>query len=167
MKAAVLGLCLLSLAISAGSLHAQVAIPATPKKFTTRGAGSQAGGTTAVSSDGRSITLGPSTPAPSTKVRYLMHVTLCEPRQWKSSDGKSLLGKLIAFEDLTVETEKGAAPPPMTPPANPTVIKDGKARLLVDTKTYELPLERLSPADRAFVESIRDAVARQSAAAAK
>jgi hypothetical protein len=150
-----------------GTADAQVAIPATPKEFTKRGSGNQGGGSAVVSSDGRSVTLGPTTPAPSAKARYVMHVTLCDPRQWTSTDGKALVGKLIAFEDMTVETEKGVAPPPMTPPPNPTVIKDGKARLLVDTKTYELPLDRPSPDDRAFVETVRNAVARQAGAAAK
>jgi hypothetical protein len=155
--------CLMLSALTAG---AQV-IPATPKKFTKRGAGGSTGSTGGIVTPGGGINIGPSNPTPSTKVRYTTHIALSEPRQWKSSDGKSLLGKLIAFEDLTMETEKGAPPPTFTPPTNPTVVKDGKARLLVDTKPFELPLDRLSQADREFVEKIRDAAARNGAPPAK
>jgi hypothetical protein len=64
---------------------------------------------------------------------------------------------------MTIETDQGAPVPTFTPPANPTVVKDGKARLLVDTRPYELPLDRLSQADRDFIEKIRTAAARTSA----
>jgi hypothetical protein len=161
MKASAMcvGLCVSVLAMSAAS--AQVAIPATPKKFGKRSVSGNSGASGAsITTNGGSINLGPTVPA-STKVRYTTHVTLSDSRQWKSTDGKSLLGRLIAFEDLTADIEKGAPPPPFTPPANPTVVKDGKARLLVDMKTYELPLDRLSEADRDFVEKIREGLAKK------
>jgi hypothetical protein len=155
--------CLLLGVITAG---AQV-IPTTPKKFTKRGVGGTTGSTGGIVTPGGGISIGPSTPAPATKVRYTTHIALSEPRQWQSTDGRSLIGKLIAFEDLTAETAKGAPPPTFTPPANPTIVKDGKARILVDTKAYELPLDRLSEDDRAFVEKIRDAAAKNAAPPAK
>jgi hypothetical protein len=135
-------------------------IPATPKKFGTRSLNNNGANGASISTNGGSINLGP-TAAASTKVRYTTHVTLSDSRQWRSTDGKSLLGRLIAFEDLTAEIEKGAPPPPFTPPANPTVVKDGKARLLVDTKTYELPLDRLSEPDRDFIEKVREGLAKK------
>ncbi len=141
---------LLCLSVLTLFVHAAVAqaIPATPKKFTKRGLSS----TTA---NGGSVGISTVTPPAPAKVRYVMHTTLCEPRQWQSNDGKSLLGQLIAFEDQFTEIEQGAPAPSFTPPANPTVVKDGKARLLVNQKPFELPLDRLSQKDRDFVEQIR------------
>lgn len=144
------------LALAAAAARAQV-VPATPGKFTTRTI--SGGGSTATAS------VGFVAPArPPTTVRTTTYIALGESRQWKSTDGKSLLGKLIAFEDLVVETkiESGAKPAPAPPPAlpdHPTVVRDGKARLLIDTKPFEVPLERLSDEDRKLVEGIRDAVA--------
>jgi hypothetical protein len=166
MKTVSLFTCAGCLLLGAVTVGAQV-IPATPKKFTKRGMGGATGSSGGIVTPGGGINFGPTNPAAATKVRYTTHIALSEPRQWKSTDGKSLLGKLIAFEDLVMETAKGAPPPTFTPPANPTVVKDGKARLLVETKTYELPLERLAPDDREFVEKIREAAARNAAAAAK
>lgn len=152
--------CLAALLLGTAALHAQVAIPATPKNFTKRSLSN-------TSSNGGSISFGPTSPQAASKVRYTTHVALSDARQWQSSDGKSLLGKLIAFEDITAETAKGAPPPTFTPPTNPTVVKDGKARLLVSEKPYELPLDRLSQADRDFIENIRTAVAKKAVAPAK
>jgi hypothetical protein len=159
MKACGVGLCLCAWVLGVGAASAQV-IPATPKKFSKRSMGNSGPSGASITTEGGSINLGPTVPA-STKVRYTTHVALSESRQWKSTDGKSLLGKLIAFEDMTTEIAKGAAPPPFTPPANPTVVKDGRARLLIDTKPYELPLERLSQTDRDFIETIRDGISRK------
>ena len=139
---------------------AQVAIPATPKNFTKRPIST-------TSSNSGSINFGPTQPPAETKVRYTTHIALSQPRQWQSADGKSLLGSLIAFEDLTAETVKGAPAPTFTPPANPTVVKDGKARLMVNQKPYEIALDRLSQPDQEFIENIRTAAAKKAAAAAK
>jgi hypothetical protein len=159
MNTFALRLCFGLLAFGIATAHAQV-VPATPKKFTKRSVGSTTGTSGAsITTNGGSITLGPSTPAPSTKVRNITYISLTESRQWQSNDGKSLLGKLIAFEDVTAETEKGAPAPGVTLPAHPTVVKDGKARFLVDMRPYELPLDRLSQKDREFIEGIRDAAA--------
>jgi hypothetical protein len=154
-----LRLCLGLLTFGIAAAHAQV-IPATPKKFGKRGMSSSTGTSgTSITTNGGSITLGPSAPAPSTKMRTTSYISLTESRQWKSNDGKSLLGKLIAFEDVTAETEKGAPAPAITLPAHPPVVKDGKARFLVGMRPYELPLDRLSQQDREFVEGVRDAAA--------
>jgi len=144
---------LLALAF-AGTTLGQV-VPATPKKFTTRAI--SGGGSTSTAS------VGVAAPKPQTTVRTTTYIALGDARQWKSTDGKSLLGKLIAFEDLVVETKSGdgAKPAPAAPPAmpdKPTVIRDGKARLLIGTKPFEVPLERLSDEDRKLVEGIRSAI---------
>lgn len=143
--------CSLVLLLATGSLNAQV-VPTTPKKFATREIG--AGGS---SSAGVSVP----PPKPAT-VRTVTYITLTPPRQWTSSDGRSLLGKLVAFEDFFVETVAGQPAPPMPElRAPPTVVKDGKARLLVSDTPYEIALEKLSAGDREFIEKIRQAVAKK------
>lgn len=150
-----LALAALPLLGAAPLARAQV-VPATPGKFTTRGVGGASGT--------GSATIGLAPSKPQTTVRTVTYIALSEPRQWKSTDGKSLLGKLIAFEDAVVETkvEAGAKPPPApapTLPPHPTVVREGRARLLVDHKAYEVPLERLTEDDRKFVAGIQAAVA--------
>lgn len=154
-------MCLAAVLLGVATTSAQVVIPATPKKFTKRTL-SETG------SNGGGISFGPTNPPAEAKVRYITHVALSDSRQWQSSDGKSILGKLIAFEDITVETAKGApAPSSPTMPPSPTVVKDGKARLLVNNKPAEVPLERLSQPDRDFIENIRTAVAKKAATTPK
>jgi hypothetical protein len=91
-------------------------------------------------------------------VRYTTHVVLSESRIWTSAEGKPLEAKLLAFEDLVVEKAQGNETPDLPePPKHPTVVRDGKVRLLIGKKPVELPLARLSQADRDFVERIRRA----------
>ena len=150
-----LGVMLLLAVVAAREARSQV-VPATPNKFATRTI--SGGGTTG------SASVGFAAPAkPQSTVRTTTHIALGDTRQWKSTDGKTLLGKLIAFEDFVVETkiENSAKPAPAAPPAmpeKPTVVRDGKARLLIDNKPVEVPLDRLSDDDRKLVESIQNAV---------
>jgi hypothetical protein len=151
-----------------GRPGAPVVIPATPGGFTTRvnGPGSSSLGVSGSGSSGLGITSRPKTQEKT--VRTITYVALSEPRQWQSADGKSLLGKLIAFEDMTVEVKlaPGQQPQPAAPPAipdKPTVVRDGKARLLVDTKPFEVLLTRLSEEDQKFIENIRAAIAAATA----
>ena len=134
-------------------ISAQVVVPSTPKRMVSRSTGhSGAGGVSISSSDGSA----------DQKVRYTTHLVLSDSRSWTSSDGKTLQAKLIAFEDLVVEAPKGAAQPSApVPPATLTVIRGGKIRMVSNQKPFELPLERLSQADRDFVEQIRAAHAKK------
>jgi hypothetical protein len=66
------------------------------------------------------------------------------------------VGKLIAFEDIVTMGNAGPAP---VVPKNPTVVRDGKARLLVDAKIYEVTLQSFGPEDRKFIEDTRAALA--------
>lgn len=128
----------------ASGLWAQMTVPATPKRMVTR-SGNNMGGVSITSSD----------VAGDQKVRYTTHLVLSDARQWTSTDGKTLQAKLIAFEDIVVETPKGAAQPPApTPPPTLTVIRAGKIRLVSNQKVFELALERLSRGDRDFVELV-------------
>lgn len=138
---------------------AQVDIPpnptVSPKKFKTRAVG---GGV----NPGVSVDPGkPATP----NVRYVTHVVLCDYRMWTNTEGKPLEAKLIAFEDLVAEAPKGSAEPVMpAPPANPTVTRAGKVRMLVNQKPVEIALDRLSLADREFIDQLQAALAKKAAA---
>jgi len=143
-------ICGLAGLLTLGAVSAQIVVPASPKKFVTRPiGGSTSGGVDVIPHETES------------KVRYVTHVVLSDERQWTSTDGKPLLAKLIAFDDLVVEAPKGAQPDVPAPPANPSVIRNGKIRLVADKKIYELALERLSQPDRDFVEQIRAARAKK------
>lgn len=97
-------------------------------------------------------------------VSYVTHIVLSDVRMWTSADGKPLAAKLIAFEDLKVSGKMGDAEPAMpAPPEHPTVIRDGKVRLLVAKKAVEVPLDRLSEQDKEFVENLRLALAAKPA----
>ncbi len=141
------------LAAWADLASAQV-VPASPKGFTTRTTGGGSSSNIGVTSQ----------PKPQEKtVRTISYISLSEPRQWKSADGKSLLGKLIAFEDLIVETKiaADAKPSPSAPPLmpdHPTVVRDAKARLFIDSKPVEVALARLSEDDQKFIENIRASI---------
>jgi hypothetical protein len=137
----------LSLAASL-AVRGQV-VPTTPTKFTTRGIGDS----TASSS------VGVATVKPQVATRTITHIVLGEPRQWKLVDGNSFIGKLIAFEDIVVEAQKGAAPATAPAvPAKPTLVRNGNARFLVNSKPYELPMARLGPEERKFIEETREAI---------
>lgn len=99
------------------------------------------------------------------KVRYVTHVVLYQNRMWSNTEGRPLEASLIAFEDLVAESPKSSAEPAMpAPPANPTVTRDGKIRLLVNQKPVEIALDRLSPSDREFVDQMKQALAKKAAA---
>jgi hypothetical protein len=137
---------------------AQVDFPAnpmvTPKKFNTRavGGGVNAGATVEPEKIGNP------------NVRYVTHIVLYEDRMWTSAEGKPLEAKLIAFEDLTAEVPKGTEAVMPAPPANPTVTRNGKIRLLVDKKPVEIALDRLSQSDREFIDQMKAALAKKAAA---
>ncbi len=139
------GGCVCLLAFTLNTVAQTVVPPATPSRFKTRTVESTA------SYDGTMKPL----PNPPATVRTVTYYTLLTARQWRSTDGKSLLGSLIAFEEAVVET-KGAAPVSApTPPAKPTIVRQGKARLLVNGRPVEVPLERLVAEDRELIESVR------------
>ncbi|MEY4485026.1 MAG: hypothetical protein RL693_2478 [Verrucomicrobiota bacterium] len=100
-------------------------------------------------------------------IKTITYITLSEARQWTSNDGKPLLAKLIAFEDVVTGStgNSDATQTPVIPVTGPTLIKDGKVRLLVNRKPFELALDRLSPSDRDFIESTRVAIQKKAAPA--
>lgn len=134
---------------------AQTVTPATPGKFKVRqiGDGSTTSGVNVIPKDAEK-------PA---SARYTTHIVLSESRIWSASDGKTLTGKLIAFEDIVVETTQGAAEPVIPkPPAKPTVIRDQKVRFIIDKKTVEVPLARLGQADQELIRQIQSDIAKKA-----
>ena len=147
---------LLILLAMAAPLSAQVILPTTGKKFDTRTINGS-GGNSGVSINNATR------PPPPTKTKLTSYFMLGEPRQWKSTDGKSLLGTIITFEESVLEfdaanpaaaREAVQKAPPAKMPAKPTLIRDGKIRLLVNKNPVEVPLERLSDDDRKYVEDL-------------
>ena len=126
------------------------AVPATPTKFTTRPVGSATGTT------GASI----NPPATKSTIRQVTYLTLSPLRQWNSTDGKSLLGKLIAWEENVTTTSGTTAPITQSAPltTKPTVLKNNKARLLVENKAYELALDRLGADEQKFIQDLHKAL---------
>ncbi len=129
-------------------------IPAHPTKFKTRDIGDAATGGVQV------IPPGGTEPK---KARYITHIILSVSRQWMSTDGKLVEGRLIAFEDIVVEAEAGAAPPANpAPPAHPTVVRDGKVRLLIKQNPVELAITRLSAGDQEFIQQTQKSYGSQT-----
>ncbi len=144
-RATLLLFAVLTTAFTVTTAHAQV-VPTTPNNFKIRGSGG--GANTA------DVNVTP-VPPPPTVIRTVTYYSLSHSRQWTSADGKALVGKLIAFEEHVVETVKGIpespTPAPVALPSPPTVIRDGKVRLLVNNQPYELPLTRLTKEDQEFI----------------
>jgi hypothetical protein len=127
-------------------LAAQNAVPTTPRKFDTTRIGEAVSGGSSVNA---------AIPRGQTTVKTITHIVLGEPRQWKMADGKVFVGKLIAFEDIVLGGNAGQP----AVPKNPTIVRNANARFLVNTKPYEVPLERLGADERKFIEDTLVAVA--------
>ena len=125
---------------------AQALTPGQGRKFD-RGQGGDAnsGGVSIVPEDG----------AQKAKASYKTFLVLADSRKWTSSDGKVIQAKFIAFEDMVGDEVKAGEKSLATPPANPTVVRGGKVRLLLNQKPVELAIGRLVQADRDFIEKIR------------
>ena len=87
--------------------------------------------------------------------RAVTYIVLGDLRQWASADGRTIEAKLIAFEDLVLESKKGAAAAMPEPPKHPTVVRDGSIRLSMKGKPVVIALSKLSVADQEYVEKIR------------
>ena len=135
-----------------GAALAQV-VPTTPTKFSIKPVGSP------TASTGATINRNPATT--SSSIRQVIYLTLTPLRQWNSTDGKSLMGKLIAWEETFTTTKGSTAPtPPSSPIATkPTVLKDNKVRFLIDQKSYEVPLDRLAAEEQKFIKDLQTAIA--------
>jgi len=146
--------------LSLQALHAQV-VPTTPTKFTKRNVGNMTD-----SGGSANIGLSPNTTQPKPTVREISYIALSDARQWTSTDGKAIIGKLIAFEQSeqilpSAQTTSNTTTPAL--PARPTLISQGNVRLLVQQKAFELPLDRLSQPDRDFIQNLDAAIAKKAA----
>mgnify|MGYP001814379837 CR=1 FL=1 len=142
----------LVLGISAFAIGAAFAqSPLTPAPAGTSKRGISGGG----SFDPAGITVTPSAP-PKTITKKITYMALTKKRQWISSDGKSIIGTLLAFD---AGDEKLFIPP--------TVIKDDRVRLLKDSKEFVLPIDRLSAKNQDEILAIEDKVKASYAAMKK
>lgn len=98
-------------------------------------------------------------PPPPPVRRATTYVTLSPERVWKNNEGKEVTGKLIAHEDIVVELAPGQEAVAAKPVERPTVIKDGKIRLLVANRPTAVALERLSTEDQAEIRRIEKSLA--------
>lgn len=152
-----------------GSAFAQVVIPATPKKFGKRTiGGGTSGGIGLLPGNSSSTGAKPTPPSPPT-VRQVVYFVLGEPRQWTSGDGRTLVGKIIAFEEKVTESS-GTSPAVPTPEemsksltGTPTVVRDGKIRILVNNKPFEVALTGLSAVDQDYVKVLQQRIKPPSA----
>lgn len=83
-------------------------------------------------------------------IKTVTYMALSEKRAWKSADGKTIVGMLLAFDTEGKSSDELKSAPV-------TVIRKGQVRLLVEKKDFVLPLARLSESDQTFV---RDAMAK-------
>ena len=93
--------------------------------------------------------------------RVTTYITLLPEREWTHVDGRTIRARLIAFEDHVVEVAHDEeAGREATPPAGrPTVVKDGKVRLLVGGRQpSEISLDLLSKEDQEEVARVKTAV---------
>jgi hypothetical protein len=103
------------------------------------------------SSAGATITPGSTAPL----LKQTTYLTLSAERAWTNPAGKTLTGKLIAWEQTTATTTDTPAPvadKPIT--STPTVLKNGKVRLLIDRKAFEIPLDQLDPASQKLIQDL-------------
>jgi hypothetical protein len=82
------------------------------------------------------------------------YMAISPERQWKSTDGKSILASLLTFNADGKSAEEMKS-------LKLEVIKDGKVRLLKGAKPFVLPLDRLSEADQKFVKGIAESAAKR------
>lgn len=129
-----------------GVTGAQVLIPGQGRNFNRRqGGDANSGGVTIVPEDG----------AQKAKTSYKTFLVLADSHAWTNSDGKVIQAKLIAFEDMLGDEAKSGEKSLAIPPVNPTVVRGGKVRLLLNQKPVEVAIDRLVQADRDFIEKIR------------
>jgi hypothetical protein len=149
--------CLLLLLVTVHAT-AQV-VPTTPTQFGKRSTGGLSTGNSAINTGASA----PQNTQPT--IKQVSYLALSDSRQWTSTDGKALIGKLIAWEQqeeiLASAADAGKMDQPKLP-ARPTVLRGQTIRLLIDQKTFEVPLDRLSQADRDFVTERDAAIAKQA-----
>lgn len=91
--------------------------------------------------------------------RATTYITLSPERVWKNKEGKEVTGKLIAHEDIVVELAPGQEAVAAKPVERPTVIKDGKVRLLVAKRPTAVALDQLSTGDQEEIRRIEKSLA--------
>lgn len=118
--------------------------PTTPTQFEIKpvtGATAEAGATVA------------SKPAAAPAIKLTTYLTLSPERPWTGPGGKILHGKLIAWEQTTTTGPPAPiADKPIT--ATPTVLQNGKVRLLIDRKAFTVPLDQLDLDSQKLIQDL-------------
>jgi hypothetical protein len=151
-----------AVACLAGMVTAQV-VPTTPTKFGKRSTG---GMTTGSSSIDPGVS---NSPSAKPIIKQVSYIALSDSRQWTSNDGKALVGKLIAWEqheEVLASAAEAGKMDQIKLPTRPTVLRDQSVRLLINQKPFEVPLDRLSQADRDFINERAVAIAKSAEKAA-
>lgn len=146
----------------AGMATAQV-VPTTPTKFGKRAIG---GMTTGSSSIDPGVS---NSPSAKPIIKQVSYIALSDSRQWTSNDGKALVGKLIAWEqheEVLASAADAGKMDQIKLPTRPTVLRGQSVRLLINQKPFEVPLDRLSQADRDFITERSAAIAKSAEKAA-
>jgi hypothetical protein len=113
------------------AVDAQV-VPANPRDWTTR----NIDGGNSVSGNVKEVERQP---------RKITYVAVCETRDWKNSDGRTIQAALVAWEEG--EAAKGRL--------DLTLLQDGKVRLLLPgNRVTPYPLAKLSEDDRKFIDGL-------------
>ena len=96
-----------------------------------------------------SIGISPAKPKPQPQkiVKHITYMAASPKRAWTSTDGKTIVAALLAFDP----------DPKAKKPVAPVIVKDGKIRLLKNEKPFILPLTRLQKNDQAYVAKIAEA----------
>ena len=87
-------------------------------------------------------------------VKQITYMSISPQRQWKSSDGKSIFASLLTF-NADGKTSEELKSLPLE------VIKEGKVRLLKDSKPFVLPLDKLSEEDQKYVKGVAESAAKR------
>jgi len=93
-------------------------------------------------------------------IKQINYLAISPERQWKSSEGKSIFASLLTFNADGKSAEEMKS-------LKLEVIKEGKVRLLKDSKPFVLPLERLSVEDQKFVKGVAESAAKRNTGAAE
>lgn len=145
------------LVVISQTAYSQV-VPTTPTKFGKRSTGAMTTGSS-------TIDTGAATQQPKPIIKQVSYIALSDARQWTSSDGKALVGKLIAWEqqeEILASAADAGKMDQVQLPTRPTILRGQSIRLLIDQKPFEVPLERLSQADRDFITERDAAIAKQA-----
>ncbi|MGI8603964.1 MAG: hypothetical protein ACR2OZ_13345 [Verrucomicrobiales bacterium] len=100
-------------------------------------------------------------PSTGAKIESTTIVKLGTARNWRSADGKQIVAELVSWP---VTDPQAAEKHPRDLKFD--VVRDNQVRLRKDKQTFTLPLGRLSPEDRLYLQQVVDSLAKAQGASA-